>query len=359
MMTRHPKTRDAARGHWRGILGHFGLSKEALSGRHGPCPLCGGRDRFRFDDKEGRGTYFCNQCGAGDGLDLAVALSGRPFPSVAREIDELLGTVPATPNASVRHLDTGDAERILRETLAASEPLQTHHLGHRYLGARGLGEVLYPDALRFAPRLRDGEGGSRPCLIAQVGLLGPDGKPLFATAHRTFLRPDGLAKAEMKAPRKLLPGRLPPGACVPLTRWTGGPLGIAEGLETAMAASALFTVPVWSALNANQLMTFAPPRDAEEVIIFSDNDETGVGQRAAETLAATLRQKGFAAQVIIPSTPGEDWADVWMREPLAEERAREARELWPSQQSTARTHRGRGAVQGHGSSAEGGHVRAG
>ncbi|MDI5829610.1 hypothetical protein MJN51_36035, partial [Salmonella enterica subsp. enterica serovar Kentucky] len=35
--------------------------------RHAPCPACGGKDRFRFDDN-GRGSFICNQCGAGDGL---------------------------------------------------------------------------------------------------------------------------------------------------------------------------------------------------------------------------------------------------------------------------------------------------
>jgi putative DNA primase/helicase len=27
------------------------MDERALSGKHGPCPLCGGRDRFRFDDR--------------------------------------------------------------------------------------------------------------------------------------------------------------------------------------------------------------------------------------------------------------------------------------------------------------------
>lgn len=327
-MTHHPKTRDAARGTWCGILRHYGIPETALSGKHCPCPLCGGEDRFRFDDLEGRGTYFCNQCGPGDGLDLVQKLTGRPFPSVAREIDALLGSLPATARASVRRLDAGDRERMLREVVVASEPLQPHHLAHRYLASRGLSEVLYPDALRFAPRLRDGEGGVRPTLISRIGLLGPDGQPIYLTAQRTFLRPDGLAKAEMRSPRKFLPGPLPRGAFIPLTRWTGGTLGIAEGLETAMAASALFTLPVWSALNAIQLMTFVPPADAEEVVIFGDNDRDQTGQRAAATLAATLRENGFFVHVILPDTAGEDWADVWLREPLAQQRAKAAREQW-------------------------------
>lgn len=56
-------------------------------GRHGPCPVCGGKDRFRFDDKAGRGTWFCNQCGHGDGLDL-VALVKQCSLSEAAQLAE-------------------------------------------------------------------------------------------------------------------------------------------------------------------------------------------------------------------------------------------------------------------------------
>lgn len=46
------------------------LGIEVGNGKHCPCPVCGGKDRFRFDDKDGRGTWICNQCGSGDGLEL-------------------------------------------------------------------------------------------------------------------------------------------------------------------------------------------------------------------------------------------------------------------------------------------------
>ncbi|NYY79755.1 hypothetical protein DMH17_06695 [Raoultella planticola] len=42
--------------------------------------MCGGADRFRFDDKEGRGTWFCNQCGAGDGLKLVEKVFAYRHP---------------------------------------------------------------------------------------------------------------------------------------------------------------------------------------------------------------------------------------------------------------------------------------
>src|SRR5690348_13963485 len=57
-------TVDRARGRWREILPCLGVETRYLTNKHGPCPLCGGKDRFRFDDKNGDGTYYCNQCGA-------------------------------------------------------------------------------------------------------------------------------------------------------------------------------------------------------------------------------------------------------------------------------------------------------
>ena len=59
----------AANGNWREILCLLGVNIP-MNKKHGPCPICGGKDRFRFDDKDKRGTWICNQCGAGDGLNL-------------------------------------------------------------------------------------------------------------------------------------------------------------------------------------------------------------------------------------------------------------------------------------------------
>ncbi|EEY1441531.1 DNA primase, partial [Escherichia coli] len=41
----------AARGHWSRILPALGVN--VLKNRHQPCPVCAGKDRFRFDDREG------------------------------------------------------------------------------------------------------------------------------------------------------------------------------------------------------------------------------------------------------------------------------------------------------------------
>jgi putative DNA primase/helicase len=102
-MTRHT-TLERCRGRWPEILARFGIDRTFLRNRHGPCPLCGGKDRFRFDDRNGSGSYFCNQCGAskGDGAGVRLLMKFRDwdFPTTCREIDQILGdrhAIPAPP----------------------------------------------------------------------------------------------------------------------------------------------------------------------------------------------------------------------------------------------------------------------
>lgn len=87
-------TSQVARGQWRKILFNLGVDKNFLTGRHGPCPLCGGSDRFRFDDRYGDGDYFCGQCGAGKGFRLLMGIKGWTFAQAAAEVDAVLGHHP-------------------------------------------------------------------------------------------------------------------------------------------------------------------------------------------------------------------------------------------------------------------------
>ncbi|WP_446890710.1 primase-helicase zinc-binding domain-containing protein [Aeromonas veronii] len=81
----------AAQGQWREILTANGI-KLPEPKKHGPCPICmAGKDRFRFDDKEGRGTWVCNQCGAGDGLSLYQQATGQSMSEVIRSLASYLG----------------------------------------------------------------------------------------------------------------------------------------------------------------------------------------------------------------------------------------------------------------------------
>ena len=108
------KITDLARGHWPSILGTLaGLSAEQLTDKHQSCPLCGGKDRYRFDDKDGNGSWFCNKCGgknhtggAGNGMDMLMRKTGMEFADAARKIEAHLGIVqdrPQPPTANAEH----------------------------------------------------------------------------------------------------------------------------------------------------------------------------------------------------------------------------------------------------------------
>ena len=88
-----PKTCDAARNKWKGVLLQLEVDKKHLTGKHAPCPLCGGKDRFRFLNSDGNGTWVCNQCGGGTGMDLLMKAQGWDFRHAAQEVDRILGNV--------------------------------------------------------------------------------------------------------------------------------------------------------------------------------------------------------------------------------------------------------------------------
>lgn len=294
--------RTAAQGRWRSILLSLGVDERALSGKHGPCPLCGGRDRFRFDDKDGRGTYFCSGCGAGDGVKLAMGITGQTFKDTARQIERLAGVVQ--PTASKPERTDDDKRAALRRVWSESKPIQRGDEAALYLAGRGLRLYDLPEAVRVHPALRyqDGETvGTYAAMLATV--TAPDGRAV--SLHRTYLQ-DG-RKAPVGAPKKLMQGLPLSGAAIRLTA-VSEVLGIAEGVETALAASELFEAPVWSCVSAQGIESFEPPAGVKEVIVFADHDENFAGQAAAYRAAHRLKLKGFEVEVCIPQEPG-DWLD--------------------------------------------------
>lgn len=96
---------ELANGHWPSILGVLaGLSSTQLSDKHQPCPLCGGKDRYRFDDQDGNGSWYCNKCGgrdqsggAGSGMDMLMRRTGWSFAEAAQRIEQHLNIAPQRP----------------------------------------------------------------------------------------------------------------------------------------------------------------------------------------------------------------------------------------------------------------------
>lgn len=299
------KTADAARGKWRGILLGLGINERFLTGKHGPCPMCGGSDRFRWDNQHGNGGYICNQCGAGNGFDLLIGVNGWDFATAARRVDEIVGNVD--PEPVKRGMSKDQRAEMLNRLWASGTKIEQGDPAFAYLSGRVKLPKALPGTLRYVRACPAPDSVKWPALIALV--QAPDGSA--ANIHRTFLDPAGRGKANISTPRAMMPGDIPAGSAVRLFPVHGERLGIAEGIETAFAAAARFNVPVWSAINATMLAKWEPPQGVSEVLIFGDNDPKFGGQAAAFALAHRLAGKfNLKVQIHIPEQPGLDWADI-------------------------------------------------
>ena len=85
-----------------------------------------------------------------------------------------------------------------------------------------------------------------------------------------------------------------------------GHLGIAEGIETALSAQAIFGVPTWAALSADGLRRWQWPAGVSRVTIFADAGDAGM--QAAATLADRLNVAGIANAIVSP-LHGDDFND--------------------------------------------------
>jgi putative DNA primase/helicase len=278
---------ETARGRWHGILPQLGISPKLLRNRHGPCPMCGGKDRFRFDNKDGKGTWICNKCGSGDGAELVKRVKGVEFKEAAKMIEVATGLAKFDPPEPRYGANKDELNTMWRESgsITALDPVG------RYLRGR-CGITVYPKELRCIwPAI----------MLARV--TDAAGKPV--TLHRTRI------DSERAFSRKLMPGKLPDNVAIRLSSYDDNQtvLGIAEGIETALSASSLFHVPVWAAISAPLLKKWRPPSAVRKVIIFGDNDENFTGQEAAYSLARSL-WGDVEVEVKIPSIPGWDWNDV-------------------------------------------------
>src|ERR1700682_2620530 len=140
---------------WRAILSALGVRSEFLTNRHGPCPTWGGKDRFRWDNKHGNGTFYCSHCGAGDGFGLLLKLKGWDFRTTAEQIEAIIGSAKVEASRPIR----SDAEyrAAMQARWRACRAIETGDAVARYLEAR-LGLTEFPAVLRSA--------SDRPVMVA-------------------------------------------------------------------------------------------------------------------------------------------------------------------------------------------------
>jgi len=320
----------AATGRWPAILSDLGIPEATLRNRHGPCPGCGGRDRFRFDNRDGRGTFICSKGGgealAGDGFTLLAHCFGLSFTDALRRVGDLLHV--ASPASRVRILaplqplprvteapsfvrDPERARRAISAVVrlchnpAASGPVEN------YLAARGLSETKrdWPADVWEVPRLRyysdSGNWTDHPAMVAAIRT--PNGR--LVTLHRIYLNDCG-GKANVPNPKRLMTPAM--------DTWLGGAvqlysadnrLALAEGIESALAVRLLTRWPVWSTVTAGGLEAVQLPSSVRHIAIHADHDTAGL--TAAERLRERLTNEGREVHLVVPPERGMDPLDVF------------------------------------------------
>lgn len=307
----------------------------------GPCPVCGGTNRFAINQR--KQVFVCRGASAGgviklvehvDGLgflDAVELLTGRPKPGGRRELSEQerqdlarkrqqQDEMNAQRRRDQEERDRRDRERrlssargIWQETLPIGGTMAESYLEGRGLDCRRLDSSV----LRFHPCLPYPDlPGYLPALVAKVSA--PDGTG--TGIWRIFLG-DG-PKGRARVPNAKLGLGVVRGGAVRI----GGisdTIGIAEGIESALAAAEIsgWAYPIWAALSTSGIATFEPPPGVRRVIVFPDFDlprlapdgsyRPAPGIHAAEQLIARLKGGPVAASMI-PNPQGwqRDFVDL-------------------------------------------------
>lgn len=324
-----------AQGQWPYILERLGIDSSYLKNKHGPCPICGGKDRFRFNNKAGTGSFYCNHCGAGYAIKLLLLVHQWDFRKAIDEVAKILnistGSYSADPIHISKHLERAfegsglielanenvqKQRKKLKETWDQALFVSSNDPVFRYLKARGVLLNDIPNVLRFHPKLGYYDTdhvfiGNFPAMLALV----QNEKNELITLHRTYLGDD--CKADIKNPKKLMSAiyeGATRGAAIKLYKPINGKLALAEGIETALAFHTATQIPVWATVSATGMESIIIPDDVTEVIIAIDNDVNRREQTAASKLSKRLLSEGRIVTRLMPSTVGYDFADL-----LAEE----------------------------------------
>ncbi|EBL3413407.1 DUF927 domain-containing protein [Salmonella enterica] len=102
---------------WPFVLAGLHIDVPDSPRKHTGCPACGGKDRFRFDDN-GRGSFICNQCGAGDGLELIQRVKKCGATEAAQMAADVLNIdyrAAVPESVSVQKREQLEAERQQRQ----------------------------------------------------------------------------------------------------------------------------------------------------------------------------------------------------------------------------------------------------
>jgi putative DNA primase/helicase len=285
------------------------------AGNHaGPCPRCGGKDRFSISVR--RGAFLCRQChpkGGGSVIRLVMFLDHCGFRDA---VETLIGEKSAPIiSRHLRNLPAKGSSAYERSQHDKARWLWSHRkpisdtIAERYLREARTITCPLPPTLGFLPPRKLEH---HPAMIAAFALADECEPGSFAAprevqaVHLTLLRADGSGKADVE-PDKLIvgsPGKLPI-VIAPMNDLLG--LAVTEGIEDALSVHQATGLGVWAAGSAGRMPTLAGtvPNYADCVTIFADSDTTGTGNAAL--LAERLKVQGIHADILLLAEAVRCW----------------------------------------------------
>ncbi|QDW34298.1 DUF927 domain-containing protein [Yersinia sp. KBS0713] len=280
---------------WRDILGYLGIDVPERPRDHSACPACGGKDRFRFDDQDGRGTHFCNQCGAGDGLELVQKVKQCTSTEAAVMVADALGMDPdSRVSATV-------PAKYVKQPVQPGIPIADKVAELVAKTVPGESQYLLNKGLPSSPQALLSDGSLLLVLQTMEGVV----------TGAQVIKPDGT--------KRLISGTIKKGSFIPVrlpSTLNDEPVVtvlIAEGNATGVTISLLSDGVVLAAIDEGNLIHIAKASrerwpDAK-IIIAADNDlkpgEKNVGKESAEKAATAVN--GWVA--LPPTDYKADWDD--------------------------------------------------
>ncbi|PHM23357.1 DUF5906 domain-containing protein [Xenorhabdus ehlersii] len=290
-----------ANGQWQGILSNIGA--ELPLNQHTACPACGGRDRFRFDDKDGNGTFICNQCGAGDGLDLVQRVLKVSVTEAAQEVANIIGIDTRSdyqPSRNEAQIQAQQAQHKKKQANQQAEKQKRFTARYNHL----LSQVQQGESAYLNNK---GLSGFTMPLLADGSLLIPLVNTGGAVAGAQVIKPNGDKRHLTDSTKK--------GSYYPInTPEHVSEVIITEGLATALTCHLIrpdaLTVAAMDAGNLEPVAVQLRNQYADvTIIIAADNDikpdEWNTGKISAEKAA-----KAVKGSVTLPPTEYKaDWDD--------------------------------------------------
>lgn len=317
--------------------------KRVGGGEHiGPCPCCGGRDRFGVNETKQK--WICRGAGGGGdpiglvrhcmGMDFKQAcefLTGEAPPSGRTEYSEKDRAEWARRKAQAEERDrlrreeeAKDAEdrkenaiRIWGQAQPISGTIAERYLFNRIRLLDTKGPL--PDVLRFHPACYFAEERRRfPSLVARVDDASGEQVGIWRIAlddeGRNVFDADG-----EKIKRGLGPCG---GGAIRLHKPIDGVIAVCEGIETAFGVHMMTGKPIWSCRTANGLSGFDIPWEISRLDIYPDGDRwkwqsdkgkwlDPTGRREALKLAEKAIAQGVEVTMANEPKPGRDFLDAW------------------------------------------------